>query len=267
MKNLTTLFLISFIISSCQKLETNSPAFQASIDDVFFKANLTEANYIENEDYFVIQGKNSDEIITLRGANLAEGANIDFGEGSQNFAIYQDVFGVVYSTVVSGGEGRMKINEVSLEDQTLTGEFNFRAISVSQDTLQIKRGVFYKVPYGNETGNDNNAGVFSAELNGGAFVPLDTYAIDNGIDISIKGVINSDEIILVIPADAVSGIYELPFEGFLARVLDGPDTEDAINGEINILSFDTTTKTISGTFQFQTPTNTVNAGQFDVTYQ
>ena len=104
MKNLTIFFLISFIISSCQKLETNSPAFQASIDDVFFKANLTEANYIENDDYFVIQGKNSNEIITLRGANLAEGANIDFGEGSQNLASYQDVFGVVYSTVVSGGE-------------------------------------------------------------------------------------------------------------------------------------------------------------------
>ena len=57
MKNLKTLFFVFLIISSCQKLETNSPAFQASIDDVFFKADLAEANYFENDDYFVLQGK------------------------------------------------------------------------------------------------------------------------------------------------------------------------------------------------------------------
>ena len=266
MKNLIILFLVFFIVSSCQKIETNSFAFQASIEDIFFKADLAEANYIENEDYFVLQGKNSDEIITLRGTNLVEGINIDFGEGSENFAVYQDTYGVIYSTVVSGGGGRMKINEISSEDQTLTGEFNFKAISSSLDTIEVKRGVFYKVPFGNEIENDN-PGVFSAELNGGMFLPLNTYAIDNGTNLSIKGVINLDEIILVIPTDALPGVYELPQEGFSARVSDGVDTEDAINGEINILSFDTSAKIITGTFQFQTPTNTVNAGQFDVTYQ
>ena len=115
MKNLKTLFFVFLIISSCQKLETNSPAFQASIDDVFFKADLAEANYFENDDYFVLQGKSSDEIITLRGANLVEGANIDFGENSENFAIYQNANGTIYSTTIPGGEGRMKVNEVSLK--------------------------------------------------------------------------------------------------------------------------------------------------------
>lgn len=267
MKNLKTLFFVFLIISSCQKLETNSPAFQASIDDVFFKADLAEANYFENDDYFVLQGKSSDEIITLRGANLVEGANIDFGEDSENFAIYQNASGTIYSTTIPGGEGRMKVNEISIENQTITGEFNFKAISISQDTLEVKRGVFYKVVYENEIENGSNAGNFTAELNGGVFVPLDTFAIDNGTDIVIRGVINSDEIILVIPSDTLIGVYELPLEGFFARVSDGVDTEDTINGEINILSFDTSTKIITGTFQFQTPTNTVNAGQFDVTYQ
>ena len=103
MKNLKTLFFVFLIISSCQKLETNSPAFQASVDDIFFKADLAEANYFENDDYFVLQGKSSDEIITLRGANLVEGANIDFGEDSENFAIYQNASGTIYSTTIPGG--------------------------------------------------------------------------------------------------------------------------------------------------------------------
>ena len=267
MKNLTVLYLVSIMIISCQKIETNSPAFQANIDNVFFKASLIEANYIENEDYYIVQGKNNNEIITLRGTNLVEGAVVDFGEDSENFAVYQDINGMVYSTSFSGGEGRMKVNEISSEDQTLTGEFNFRAISISQDTLEVKRGIFYEVTYGNETESGNNAGAFSAELNGNLFLPLDTYAIDNGIDISIKGVINSDEIIIVIPNETELGSYELPMEGFSARVKDGATTENAISGAINILSFDTTTKTISGTFQFQTPLNTVSVGQFDMTYQ
>ena len=67
MKNLITLFFVFFIISSCQKLETNSPAFQASVEDVFFKADLSGGKLFENEDFFVLQGKSSDEIITLRG--------------------------------------------------------------------------------------------------------------------------------------------------------------------------------------------------------
>ena len=267
MKNLTVLYLVSIMIISCQKIETNSPAFQANIDNVFFKASLIEANYIENEDYYIVQGKNNNEIITLRGTNLVEGAVVDFGEGSENFAVYKDINGMVYSTSFSGGEGRMKVNEISSEDQTLTGEFNFKAISISQDTLEVKRGIFYEVTYGNETESGNNAGAFSAELNGNLFLPLDTYAIDNGIDISIKGVINSDEIIIVIHNETELGSYELPMEGFSARVKDGATTENAISGAINILSFDTTTKTISGTFQFQTPLNTVSVGQFDMTYQ
>ena len=52
MKNLVTLFFVFFIISSCQKLETNSPAFQASVEDVFFKADQAEANYFQNDDFF-----------------------------------------------------------------------------------------------------------------------------------------------------------------------------------------------------------------------
>ena len=112
MKNLTVLYLVSIMIISCQKIETNSPAFQANIDNVFFKASLIEANYIENEDYYIVQGKNNNEIITLRGTNLVEGAVVDFGEGSENFAVYQDINGMVYSTSFSGGEGRMKVNEI-----------------------------------------------------------------------------------------------------------------------------------------------------------
>ena len=56
MKNLTVLYLVSIMIISCQKIETNSPAFQANIDMIFLK-QVFEANYIENGDYFVYKEK------------------------------------------------------------------------------------------------------------------------------------------------------------------------------------------------------------------
>ncbi len=267
MKNLLILFFATLVIASCEKIETNSPAFQASIQDEFFKANFSEANYIENGEYFVLQGKNSTQIITLRGNYPPEGVELIFGEGSENFAIYEDVNGVVYSTAVPGGDGSMKINEISSEDKTLTGEFNFTAVSISLDTLSISGGVFYKVSYGNEIGDGSNAGSFSAELNGNAFVPLDVFANDNGNAILVKGVINSEEIHIGMPNDIEVGTYDVLSNGILARVYNDSDSENAISGELIITAHDITEKTISGTFQFQTPTNTVNVGQFNVTYQ
>ncbi len=120
MKNLLILIFATLLLVSCEKTETNSPAFQASIEDDFFKATFTEANYIENGEYFVLQGKNSTQIITLRGSYPPEGVNLMFGEGSENFAIYEDINGIVYSTAVPGGEGSMKINEISTEEKEST---------------------------------------------------------------------------------------------------------------------------------------------------
>jgi hypothetical protein len=267
MKNLLILFFASLLVVGCEKIETNAPAFQANITDDFFKATISEANYIENGMYFVLQGKNSNQIITLRGNYSSEGVNLIFGEGSENFAIYEDSNGIVYSTAVPGGEGSMKINEISAEETTITGEFNFKGISISLDTLSITGGVFYKVPYGNEIDDGSNAGSFSTELNGNVFVPLDVFANNNGNTILIKGIINSEEILIGVPNDVEGGTYDVLTGGFIARVNDGSGNQDAISGEITINTHDTIEKTISGTFQFQTPTNTVNGGQFNVTYQ
>lgn len=267
MKNLLILFFATLLLLSCEKTETNSPAFQASIEDDFFKANFTEANYIENGAYFVLQGKNSNQIITLRGSYPPEGVNLVFGEGSENFAIYEDINGIIYSTAVLGGEGSMKINEISIEEKQMTGEFSFTGISISLDTLSIKSGIFYQVPYGNEIGDGSNAGSFSAELNGSVFLPLDVFANDNGNAILVKGVINSEEILIGVPNDVEIGTYDAVTGGVTARVNNDSGNEDAISGEVIIVAHDITEKTISGTFQFQTPTNTVNIGQFNVTYQ
>ncbi|MFT5249201.1 MAG: hypothetical protein ACI93P_000925 [bacterium] len=267
MKNLLILFFATLLLVSCEKTETNSPAFQASIEDDFFKANFAGANYIENGAYFVLQGKNSNQIITLRGSYPPEGVNLIFGEGSENFAIYEDINGIVYSTSIPGGEGSMKINEISTEEKHMTGEFSFTGISISLDTLSINSGVFYQVPYGNEIGDGSNAGSFSAELNGSVFLPLDVFANDNGNAILIKGVINSEEILIGVPNDVETGTYNAVTGGVTARVNNDSGNEDAISGEVTIATHDIIEKTISGTFQFQTPTNTVNIGQFNVTYQ
>ncbi len=266
MKNLLILLLTIILIVGCEKIETNSQAFEASIEDNFYRASFSKANYIENGAYFVLQGKNSNQIITLRGKYPPEGVSLIFGEGSENFAIYEDRNGMVYSTAVLGGEGSMIINEVSIEEQTITGEFNFKGISMGLDTLSITGGVFYKVPYDIDLGPGTNAGSFSAELDGNVFVPLDVVANVVGNTILINGFINSKEILIGVPTDVEDGTFDILNEGFVAEADDGSGNETSISGEVTINTHDTIEKTISGTFQFQTPTNTVNAGQFNVTY-
>lgn len=266
MKNLLILLLTTILIVCCEKIETNSQAFEASIEDNFYRASFSKANYIENGAYFVLQGKNSNQIITLRGKYPPEGVSLIFGEGSENFAIYEDRNGMVYSTAVLGGEGSMIINEVSTEEQTITGEFNFKGISMGLDTLSITGGVFYKVPYDIDLGPGTNAGSFSAELDGNVFVPLDVVANVVGNTILINGFINSKEILIGVPTDVEDGTFDILNEGFVAEADDGSGNETSISGEVTINTHDTIEKTISGTFQFQTPTNTINAGQFNVTY-
>jgi len=265
-EKLTNSALYNHLLVGCEKIETNSQAFEASIEDNFYRASFSKANYIENGAYFVLQGKNSNQIITLRGKYPPEGVSLIFGEGSENFAIYEDLNGMVYSTAVLGGEGSMIINEVSTEEQTITGEFNFKGISMGLDTLSITGGVFYKVPYDIDLGPGTNAGSFSAELDGNVFVPLDVVANVVGNTILINGFINSKEILIGVPTDVENGTFDILNEGFVAEADDGSGNETSISGEVTINTHDTIEKTISGTFQFQTPTNTVNAGQFNVTY-
>lgn len=266
MKNLLILLFTTILLVGCEKIETNSQAFEASIGDDFYRASFSKANYIENGAYFVLQGKNSNQIITLRGKYPPEGVSLIFGEGSDNFAIYEDRNGIVYSTAVLGGEGSMIINEVSTEEKTITGEFNFKGISMGLDTLLVTGGVFYKLPYDIDLGPGTNAGSFSAELDGNVFVPLDVVANVIGNTISINGFINSKEILIGVPTDVENGTFDILNEGFVAEADDSSGNEASISGEITINNHDTIEKTISGTFQFQTPTNTVNAGQFNVTY-
>ena len=266
MKNLLILLFTTILLVACEKIETNSQAFEASIEDDFYRASISKANYIENGAYFVLQGKNSNQIITLRGKYPAEGVSLIFGEGSENFAIYEDRNGIVYSTAVLGGEGSMIINEVSTEEKTITGEFNFKGISMGLETLSVTGGLFYKVPYDIDLGPGTNAGSFSAELDGNVFVPLDVVANVIGNTILIKGFINSKEILVGVPTDTENGTFNLLNEGFVAEADDGSGNESIISGEVTITTHNTIEKTISGTFQFQTPTNTVNAGQFNVTY-
>ena len=97
-------------------------------------------------------------------------------------------------------------------------------------------------------------------------MPLDVVANVIGNTILINGFINSKEILIGVPTDVENGTFDILNEGFVAEADDGSGNETSISGEVTINTHDTIEKTISGTFQFQTPTNTVNAGQFNVTY-
>ena len=261
MRNLILfLFVISALIS-CDDIQTNSPAFQGEVDNIFFKA--LDAQVLENEDgTFIIQGISLEETVTLKIASPVDGTYILGGE-SNNFATYEDESGQVYSSNPEGEGTVVVTSDASVN--TLSGSFNFTAIRSGVDTLTISNGIFFEIPYSGTS--DDVAGTLSAEIDGTPFIPFTLSAANTGNSIVIIGSANSNSITLGVPVDITSGSYEIPATGFIASYSVDQITENAIDGTIIIVEHDTANNTLKGTFSFKTASNIISVGQFNVTYQ
>lgn len=267
MKNLLFIILTALVFISCENTETNSPALQAKIENVLFKSDFTEANYITNGDYFIIQAKSDDEILTLRASYPPAEVDLEFGDNSENFATFERANGVVYSTINEGGNGRMIISNISTSSRLITGDFNFTAVSTGLDTITVSSGIFFQVPYEAGSDDSSNAGSFSSQINGNSFTPLDVFANKSGNSIIIKGVIDSEKITITVPSDVAVGDYDVLQNGFSAKYENNSETEEALEGSVAIVFHNVENRKIFGTFSFVTETNTITLGQFNVTYQ
>ncbi len=264
MKNLLIFLFAIITLLGCEDIQTNSPALQGEVDGIFFKALDTQI--IENEDgSFTIQGISLDETVTLKISSPAAGTYI-LGGGSDNFAIYENAAGQIYSSNPEG-DGKVIVTSEESSVNVLSGTFNFTAILSGVDTLTIGNGIFFEIPYLGEGDDNPNAGTFSAEIDGIPFIPFSVSAADTGNSIVIIGAGISNSITLGVPVDVAVGSYDLPSVGFIARYSVDLNTEDAEEGTIFIVEHDIANKTIKGTFSFKTASYTISLGQFNVSYQ
>ncbi len=266
MKNLLLLAFATTLLFSCEDIETNSPSLQASIDNVLFKA--TDARVTQNDDgTFLVQGITNDEALTLKISNNNVGTYV-VGGGSGNYATFENSLGITYSTSPEGS-GEIIVTDLNPTLNAMSGTFNFTAMVPGVDTITVQNGVFFEVLYdGNSGGGGNtNDGTLLATVDENPFNPFNVSAVDTGNSIIILGANNSSSISVIVPIDVEAGSFDLPENGFSASYTLNSVEEDAIFGNIVIISHEVGVKTLTGTFSFLTENHTIEQGQFNVTYQ
>lgn len=265
---LLSLAFVTALFTSCDDVQDNTPAFQGSLNEGFYKANDVIGSET-SDGFIVLQGLTTEEIMTLKFRNQ-NGGTLNFGTG-QNVATYVDPIGVTYSTNPVGS-GSVTITENDTGRKRISGTFNFMAIIPGVDTLVVQNGNFFEAPYGEPInidvdGGPDNAGTFLAEVNGSGFDPQSVSAVASGSTIVIAGINASNNTILLgIPSDAETGQNDLPSVGYSASYSVGGTPEAATSGSISIVNHDTTNRTIAGTFSFDTANNSITLGQFNVSY-
>ncbi len=266
MKRIILVIFSAFALISCEDTETNTPALQGEINKIFFSAD--DARAVKNEDdTFTIQGVTDTETLTLhiRKADLGV---FPVGGQNPNYATYEDANGNIYATNPEG-DGEIEVTYRCISCGYLTGKFNFNAVLPGIDTLTVEKGIFFEVSFlTNEIGDplQGNAGTFVAQIDG---IPFNAFAVDavnTGNNIVVTGASTSTTILLQFPDDVATGTYTLPDAGFNATYSDGITTETVETGNLIIVEHDTASKTLKGTFSFETGSTSITAGQFNVTY-
>lgn len=264
MKKFLFLFIATLALISCEDTQTNEVALQAKVNNRLYISKDARAS--QNEDGSVtIQGFTQDESLTLHLRSLREG-NFAIGEGRPNYAIFEDMGGNLYTTVPDG-EGQVTISDLNEVNKTLSGTFKFSAMLPGIDTIYVSRGVIFDVSYaGSGIEDPTNTDTFSADVNGNPFIPITIAARDTGNRIAITGSTSSTSISLTLSRNIEVGQYIVPQGGSIVY-RDNSGTQPTEDGIIKITAHNTTDKTISGTFSFNTTESTsITNGKFSVSY-
>jgi hypothetical protein len=268
---LVALAAIAALSSCSDNLDVdNSPAIQAVRNGEFFKSNRFSAT--NNADgSLTIVGQNPLETVEF---NLESGSvgTYRLGAGSDNVANYTFNGAERFSTSVGNGNGEVQIS--SVDNSGVTGTFSFVSyLPNNADSLYMRRGVIFKVPFGNPLGDGGGGSTndqFAATIDGTALNPTVITASSNSGTLVIGGSNGGSTISIVLAADTAVGTYDLAgSSSIIATYIAGGTPANAISGTLVVTAADQTAETISGTFDFMTgPPNNfeITNGSFNVTY-
>ncbi|QQX77308.1 MULTISPECIES: DUF6252 family protein [Aequorivita] len=264
MKKFLFVLLATLSLISCEDTQTNELALQAKVDDRLYAS--ADARAALNEDgSLTIQGFNDEESMTIQLSRLGEG-NFSIGQGSANYAVYEDMGGNIYTTNPNG-EGVVTISELNETNKTLSGTFNFNAFLPGIDTIYVSKGILYNVSYtGGDIVDPTNAGLFSAKVDGNPYIPVIVSSRNTGNTIIISGSTANATMVISVTAGVEPGEYILPRGGFSAKYQGVSGPEDTVEGLITVLEHNVSEQTIKGSFSFITNRTEITEGEFDVTY-
>lgn len=268
MRPLMLLFLAAFALISCEDIQDNSPALQAELDEVLYRATEVRAEIRENGN-LVLQGITGQESLTITLTGSSEGLYTISGDGT-NRAVYQDFFGSVYTTRPFGnGEVIIQSNE---NNTLFSGTFKFNAYRFGLDTLNVQKGHFYKIPIvagSTEEEPDVLLNILLAQIDDTEFNAQTIDIQEEDSTISITGTTGNQTINLTFPTSISNGNNPIVDPIIASYTLDS-ETFDAVSGNISVVNHNTETRKIAGSFSFSVegPDGTiqVSQGQFNVAY-
>ena len=164
MKKFTLIILVFFTLFSCgDEVEFNSPAFQGTLNNQFWRAESFFAN-IDESGFLTITGVNNSERLELILPTALVGLYY-LGDVNSMEARFTSADGTIYSTNNPNGSlypdyGEIRLTEIL--NNTFTGTFRFNAYSLSGDVVNftggtteelngntnppIYGGIFYRIP-------------------------------------------------------------------------------------------------------------------------
>ncbi|MGJ8665664.1 MAG: DUF6252 family protein [Patiriisocius sp.] len=267
------------VFSCAEDIQDYNPAIQGFIDNELYRAVDSNAKRGIDGD-FLIEGLTQSESLII---NLSSGTpgSYNLGGTSLNSATFEDFNGNKFFTNPNG-EGEVIVTELNTEEMYISGNFNYKAIQTSIDSIVVRNGVFFRVPYTQEI----EPVIVEPTLpigpcNSGFLVALiDGDAIDTGANICVQGVRFQNQIVITatdfdeeiqlrIPVNIGIGPNVIPQDNFLATYTDLVigQTREAEVGSIIILDHNIPARSIRGTFRFNTGTEEISGGGFEVTYQ
>ncbi|WP_298139448.1 DUF6252 family protein [Flavobacterium sp.] len=276
---------------------TVTGTFKVDFDGQTFVANVTQA--IVNSEYIAISGLKTSTgeffQITIPNGTVGTYTWDDFDSTGMGLGLVYSNGSVSESSFVSVSNGDVnfadfpeyndtaEVNIVSLNSSTnnITGTFKFTGVRFTDDTgdtietKEFTNGQFNLTYTSDTTSPSDNS--FFAKLNGASFNPTNVDGYNNSGVISIIGRRGAVENInLAFPNTITPGTYNIEFGGtYMGNYILNSTGEGVFGGEtgtVTIISHNTSTKRIKGTFNFNatsffsTATYNVTEGTFEVTY-
>lgn len=262
------LMMIIGLLTSCeQNLDRdNVPALQASRNGEFFGSDRVSVTN-NTDGTITIAGENSLERLRFVLTSSSPGT-YELGQDQPNVAVYTFNNTQEFSTRTGDSNGTVTLSS-NTPQGTVTGDFSFVSFTPdAQDTLVMRRGVIFQVPFGTEVGS-NVVNTVRAMINGTALNPttVRTNAASGTVVVNAEN--STTNLVLSFPEDVQVGSFDITQMGdFRAAITNNGTTATAIMGSIDISIVNAARGQYSGIFSFETgpPSNVVvTQGSFTVT--
>jgi hypothetical protein len=194
-------------------------------------------------------------VLNAQTPSIAAYANLDSSE------LY--AYSTSQSSDTAKAGGTVTISSIDTVDKTVTGAFSlnvFRTVDGQQKS--ITSGVFNRIPYTTSLPAGNPTDTVTAAIDGGDWAAQSIQASSLDGTLTLVGALTdgSQSLALIFPNYSTPGTYPLTsstaIPSYLAvynEVINGSNTaEPGTSGSITVLTNNTTTMRMTGTFQFST---------------